>query len=96
MKHFLFIFTFGFLISGCNTMHFTKTNKKTIEYTNEIFHHIGIFSLVEFSKPVRPAYQCENKRWSSVRTRNSFLSGLVSSLASPLYSPKSVSFSCKN
>lgn len=94
MKNLLFIFTL--FVASCSTMHFTKNNIKPTHYANESFHHIGIFRLVEFSDPVRPPYQCENRKWASVRTRASFLSGLVSGLTAPFYTPEAVSVSCKN
>ena len=59
------------------------------------FHDIGIFGLVEFSKPVNLKAECGEKNWESVETVNGFLTGLVTAVTYGLYSPWGYAVSCK-
>jgi len=73
------------LLSACHTMKFKQSPSSPVVDVGiagddfDKWHHIGVFSLVEFSKPITTKNQgCTS--WNSVTVQRSFLPGLVSSL----------------
>lgn len=80
-------------LTSCETIYFKKeATSPTYPISNESYHHIGIFGLVEFSDPYNPQKTCSD--WSSIRSENSFLSGLISTVTYNIYSPRTVSVVC--
>ncbi|MCX7674324.1 MAG: hypothetical protein N2Z70_00665 [Bdellovibrionaceae bacterium] len=82
-------------ITSCHTIHLRNGNNANTKYEYENFHHIGIFSLVEFSDPVVPQRICRGS-WDSVRTRTGPLQILVRLVpyVSSFYSPEEVAIAC--
>lgn len=79
--------------SSCHTIHLRNGKRSSFKYEYDSFHHIGIFSLVEFSDPVVPQKICRGS-WDSIRTRTGPLQALVKFFANPFYSPEEVAISC--
>jgi hypothetical protein len=84
-------------LSGCTTIYFDKGKDVRSASVTEQWHHNFVLDLVEGSAPVSLKQSCGDKPWVSVKTEESFLSGLASSMAFilPIWYPKTVEVSCK-
>ncbi len=90
----LFIAITALTLSGCSTIYFHKNSTRNSETGMQTqWHHTGILGLVEFSDPVDLGYKCQNSSWNTVRTQNSFVTGLVEALVG-LYNPREVGYTC--
>ena len=94
MKNLLLVFTIFSFIS-CSTIHFTNGDK-TPGGGNSEWHHVGVFQLVEFSKPFSIKKQCgHSKKWNTVTTKVGFINGLLQGLTFGLYNPLTGTVNCK-
>jgi hypothetical protein len=100
MKKFVAMAAFAavtIVAAGCHKIYYHNggplvANKASAK-ANE-WHHIGVFGLVEFSKPVDLKAYCPTKGWSTIETENSFLSGLVSGVTYSIYTPREANIVC--
>lgn len=73
------------VLSSCYTIHFVRdAGSSTYNYSFSKWHHIGLWGLVEFSKPVNLSSYCRGGNWSAVRTQVGFVQGLVAVLINGL------------
>lgn len=85
-----------FAFVGCSKIYFHNGDTSSANVPPASFHHIGVLGLVEFSPAVDLKALCENKDWETVETVNTFITGLVGSATSSLYTPWGVAISCKS
>jgi hypothetical protein len=85
----------SFALSGCYTVYFHNGESKSQAVDGSDWHHGGgIFGLFEFTQPQNPSADCPTG-WTSVRTRDSFVTGLVSAVIPwGIYTPKEYSYDC--
>ena len=87
------------LLGGCTTIHFDQNEpvaaNPSREHSN--WHHNMVFALIEVSKPVDLQKKCGANGWSSVKTEETFLNGLVGSIpyVAWIWSPKTATVQCK-
>jgi len=93
MKKMAFVIAFS-LLNGCTTIHFDNGNRSAVNAESERWHHNVAFALHEASAPVDLDKVCQGKNWRSVKTEVSFLDGLITSITSPIWYPKTVAVSC--
>ena len=97
MRSFSIIILAVIFLNGCHTIHIK--NGPVASYANQKkeIHHIGIFDLVEYSRPVNLELRCSNNSWDSVTTRTNvwqvFL-GLAPYVGAA-WSPEEVGIVCK-
>ncbi len=70
----------GFCLTGCSVMHFKNGQVKSAGPVQEKWHHNGIYSLVEFSPVINMNTLCQEKTWSMITTKQTFVTGLVGSV----------------
>lgn len=97
----ILIFLICLGITGCHVMRFKKTADSPVNHVGwegqnfGSWHHVGIFSLVEFSDPITlKSKDCSN--WDSVIVQRGFVPGLVSFLpyVGYIYSPWDAYMKC--
>ncbi len=84
----------GWGLSSCSTIHFHRHAPGSTAPGQSEWHHDGILRLVEFSEPVDLKRRCERGRWQTVRVEKNPLQVLVTGVASGLYDPWDVAWSC--
>ena len=85
----------GLGTTGCMSIFFHNDGTES-EYTDfDELHHIGVFSLVEFSDPVDLAEACTQGEWRTVKTERGPLAILVGWLTQPFYGPMTVGVDCR-
>lgn len=83
-------------LSGCTTIHFDRNGDSDLgEITRKQWHSNAIFALNEVSDPVKLDQACEDKDWTSVKTEQTFVNGLLEQVTYAMWSPKTVTISCK-
>lgn len=85
--------------AGCTTIQFDNGPATSVNKTKTAkWHHNVAFSLYELSKPVNLSEECAEKEWVSVKTEQTFINGLASTVANsfgPIWYPKTVEIECK-
>ena len=83
-----------FLISGCHTISFHNAKgQSNLKYTKK--HYNVVYGLAEVSKPIKIDEVCFNKNFSTIKTEQSFVDGLIEGFSNGLLNPMSVSYSCE-
>jgi hypothetical protein len=86
------------LLSGCSVMHFKNGDVEAEGRPIERWHHNVAYSLYELSKPVDMKALCDDKQWSMVTTKETFITGLAGSADSFIYvdlwDPQMVEYYC--
>lgn len=64
----------------------------------EKWHHLGIYGLIEFSKPMNIKYYCDTKQWDTVTIEETLFNTLASNTSWPvagIYSPWTIIYECR-
>ena len=80
--------------TGCMSIFFHHDGTQAKATEQEGLHHIGVFSLVEFSDPVDLSERCPTG-WRTVMTERGPLAILIGMLTQPIYGPMTVGVGCK-
>jgi hypothetical protein len=80
-------------LAGCQSIYFHNGVRDDVTQQSK-FHHIGVFSLVEFSDPVDLSERCPGG-WRTVNTELSFLNAVVGMFTQPIYGPWTVKIGCE-
>ena len=67
------------ILPSCYTIHFTKEEIPN-SYEHSQWHHIGLFGLMEFSKPINLKETCPEDSWDGVRVQQGFVQALAKAL----------------
>jgi hypothetical protein len=81
-------------LSGCYKIVLTDGGNADLKKNNPAFHHIGVFSLVEFSKPI-PVHEMCPGGFSRIDVRENVLTSLIGNVTYKLYSPSQTFVQCK-
>ncbi|MCY4512768.1 MAG: hypothetical protein OXB86_03670 [Bdellovibrionales bacterium] len=97
------------LFCSCATIRFVNQDRNLFSEEKDFIivdriHHIGLFGLYEYSKPVSTKKICENKNFLYVETEHSLVTWAISvilpwipflgQVAKMVYSPVSVTVAC--
>ena len=95
---YLFGFAIIMFLNACTTIHFDQNEPVAANpaRSESNWHHNMVFALIEVSQPVDLQERCGDNGWSSVKTEETFLNGLVSSLpyVGWVWSPKTATVQC--
>jgi hypothetical protein len=89
----LLIVCMSLLLQACSTIYF-QSDMKSSATTYSEWHHDWLYGLIEGSDPVDLSARCKGADWRTVKTEETFLQGFVAGLASNLYTPHNVEYSC--
>lgn len=78
----------------CSTIYFHKGADTGTDVGPDQFHHIMLVA-IEVSEPVNLKKRCDDEEWATVKTEQTFLTGLVHGFVAPLYTPWGVAWKCK-
>jgi hypothetical protein len=95
----------GLLLTGCSVMHFQNGTVEPNDRPVEKWHHNVALSLLEVSPVVNIGALCDDKPWSMVTTKETFVTGLAGSVDNivtsafagfgiDIWDPQAVEYSC--
>ncbi len=85
---------FALAQTACSTVYFHNGANTGNDVGEDHFHHI-VLGGIEVSEPVDLRGQCDGRGWETVKTEQTFLTGLVRSLVAPFYTPWGVAWKCE-
>jgi len=80
--------------TGCMSIFFHNDGTENESTQQDRLHHIGIFSLIEFSDPMNLSQECPNG-WRTAKTERGPLAILIGMFTQPIYGPMTVGAGCK-
>jgi hypothetical protein len=83
-----------FTVTGCFHIHYITNEPVAPSPADESWHHNFIYGLVEGSPPVPVSQICPDG-YAKVESETSFVNGLVRVLTFSIYTPETVTVSCK-
>ncbi len=94
MRKLLLVVVSTLALGACSTTVFEKGGAGSGSVA-EKWHHNWVFDLYEGSAPVNLDEMCDGKDWQQVQIEESFLNGLATMIASPIWFPDTVTVTCK-
>ena len=79
--------------TGCSTIYFHNGSGRDVGVGPDRFHHIMLGG-IEVVDPVDLNDRCKGRDWKTVKTEQTFLTGLVRNLVAPIYTPWGVAWKC--
>lgn len=80
--------------SACSTVFFHNGPDASNDVGPDRLHHIVIGG-IEIVEPVNLDQECSGRDWETVKTEQTFVSGLIRGLLNPAYTPWGVAWKCK-
>ncbi len=95
MRKLLLVVVSTLALGACSTTVFENDGAGLSGSVVEKWHHNWVFDLYEGSGPVNLDEMCDGKDWGQVRIEESFLNGLATMVASPIWFPDTVTVTCE-
>ena len=86
---------FAASLTACSTVYFHNGANSGNDVGPDKFHHIMLGN-IEVAGPVDLNDRCDGRGWETVKTEQTFLTGLVRQLVEPIYTPWGVAWKCKS
>ncbi|MEO5769651.1 MAG: hypothetical protein ABIS92_14965 [Polyangia bacterium] len=84
------------LMTGCYTTRIVSgaPPQSVAPLAQERWHHTVVVGMAEVSPPVDLEANCPGRAWSEIKEESTFPNGVVSSVTSSLYTPRTYTVTC--
>lgn len=86
---------FALTQTACSTVYFHNGANAGSDVGPDQIHHVMLVGM-EVAEPVNLTQQCDGGDWETVKTENTFLTGLIRSFTAPFYTPWGVAWKCED